>query len=230
MRLRSDVPLDQRAILGVLTAVVLSACAPYRVHSDYDHEVSFDAARTFAWMDTSRGRPASDQNPFLERRLRRAVELVMQERGLAARPTARADVLVTAFVIGPTRRALRRQRWSAMACGPSVSVWIGPRYPYGFSPAGPRWIFRSPFWRSPWGYACTYRVGFGYVWLPLYDAPGDRLAGTIVIDILDGQTHELIWRGSAEGALLMDRRAADPSQEDVDTIVRRILADFPPRR
>ena len=213
------------ALLGAFA--VVSSCAPYQVRTDFDREVSFTGKRTFAWMDSTRPRDEQSGNPFLERRVRRSVEKAMNERGLAPADANRADLLVTAFVVGPTRRDQRLSRWSGLTCGPSVSVWFGPRYPFGFSRRGSGWIFVDPYWRSPWGYACAYRIGYGYAWLPLYDAPGARLAGTLVIDILDGSTRELLWRGSAEGALI-DARRSDQSQEQLDAIVREVLQRFPP--
>lgn len=208
--------------------VALVACVPYEVRTDWDHDVSFDGLRTFAWMDSTRRTRTDDaDNPFLERRVKRAVETVMQERGLSQEPTSRAALLVTAFVLGPTRGDMRASRWS-MSCGPSLSIWFGPRYPYGFSRRGAPWFF-SPYLRDPWGYACAYRVGYGYGWFPLYEAPGRQLPGTLVIDILDRETHELLWRGSAEGALI-DTRRSDQRQEQLDDIVREILSRFPPKR
>jgi hypothetical protein len=213
------------ALLGAFA--VVSSCAPYQVRTDFDREVSFTGKRTFAWMDSTRPRDEQSGNPFLERRVRRSVEKAMNERGLAPADANRADLLVTAFVIGPTRQDLRSSRGMGVTCGPSLSVWFGPRYPFGFSRRGSSWFFPGQYWRNPWGYACAYRIGFGYGWLPLYDAPGGRLAGTLVIDILDGETHELLWRGSAEGALI-DARRSDQSQEEIDEIVREVLKRFPP--
>ena len=213
------------APLAAFAAV--SSCTPYQVRTDFDREVSFSGMRTFAWMDSARTREEQSGNPFLERRVKRAVEKVMNERGLAPADAIRADLLVTAFVIGPTRQDLRSSRWMGATCGPSLSVWFGPRYPFGFSRRGSPWFFPGPYYRNPWGYACAYRIGFGYGWLPLYDSPGGRLAGTVVIDILDGETHELVWRGSAEGALI-DARRSDQSQEEIDEIVREVLKRFPP--
>lgn len=218
-----------RRLAGLLVVAGLgAACTPYRVTTDFDEAVAFGRFRTFAWMDTAT-RPDTASNPFLERRLRRSVELVMEERGLGSAPTGQADLLVTAFVIGPTSEEVRRSRWYSSACGPSISIWFGRRYPTGFSRRRDPWPFRSPFWRQPWGYACTYRVGFGYVWFPLVDAPGDRLAGTLVIDVLDRESRELLWRGSAEGALPGAWHPDQPQQADVDEIVRQVLRGFPPR-
>lgn len=207
--------------------VIVASCTPYHVHTDYDDEVSFSALKTFAWMDSTRPRNEQSGNPFLERRVRRAVEMVMSERGLTPADADRADLLVTAFVIGPTRQDLRSSRWMGATCGPSLSIWFGPRYPFGYSRRGSRWFFPGPYYRNPWGYACAYRIGYGYGWLPLYDSPGGPLAGTLVIDVLDSETHELVWRGSAEGALI-DTRRSDQSQEEIDAIVREVLKRFPP--
>lgn len=224
----SGTPTMLRRVIAVL-ALAVASCAPYQVRTDYDEEISFTAFRTFAWMDSA-ARQDDERNPFLERRIRRAVELVMRERGLTMASASDADLLVTAFVIGPSRQDRGRARWSPIACGPSVRVWIGPRYPYGFSRRGTSWLFRTSYWRDPWGYACSYRIGFGYVWFPLYDAPGDRMGGTLVVDVLERASGELLWRGSAEGALI-DPMAPEQSQdqEAIDAIVREVLTRFPPR-
>jgi hypothetical protein len=207
-------------------AVVLSGCTPYQVHTDYDREVSFSRLETFAWMDSARTRDEQSGNPFLERRVKRAVERTMTERGMTSTDAQSADLLVTAFVIGPSQADRRSTRSGGLTCGPSMSVWFGPRYPFGFSRRSSPWFFGGPYWQNPWGYACAYRIGYGYGWLPLYDSPGRRLAGTLVIDILDTESHELLWRGSAEGALL-DPRRSDQSQEEIDLIVREVLKKFP---
>ena len=209
-------------------ATILLSCTPYQVHTDYDENVAFDTKRTFAWMDSTRPRDERTDNPFLERRVKRAVETVMGERGLTTADTNRADVLVTAFVVGPTRADRLTSRGLGTMCGPSLSMWIGPRYPFGYSRRGSRWYFPGSYWSNPWGYACSYRIGYGYGWLPLYGAPGYQLAGTLVVDILDGESHELLWRGSAEGALI-DSRRSDQTQEEIDKIVREVLKEYPPR-
>ena len=217
----------------VTAVVILGSCRPYDVHTDYDEKVSFSEKRTFAWLDSTRLdslRPDSTQrpdasrrrdeptsNPFLERRVKRAVGLVLVEHGLREAEGDRADILVTAFVIGPTRQDRLASRWIGSGCGPSFSIWFGRSYPFGrgypfgYSRRGSPLFYPGSYWRDPWGYACSYRMGFGYGWLPLYGSPGRQLDGTLVVDILDGKTHELLWRGSAEGALI-DARRSDQSQ------------------
>jgi hypothetical protein len=216
-----------RQVATIGAAAFLTACSPYQVHTDYDENVSFDAKRTFAWMDSTRREDRAD-NPFLERRVKRAVEAVMSERGLTATEGTGADVLVTAYVMGPSAYDRSGSRWLGSTCGPALSVWFGSRYPFGFSRRGSPWLLPGSYYSSPWGYSCSYRVGYGYGWLPLYGSPGRQMAGTLVVDILDGESHELLWRGSAEGALL-DTRRSDQPQEVIDKIVREVLKEYPPK-
>lgn len=210
------------ALAGAMS--LFGRCAPLRIETDYDPEVAFEAMRTFAWIDSAGPERDREQSPFLARRLRRAVDAVLRDRGF--RPAENgADLLVTGFVL---EAPFHPGRWAlAPRCGPVVSVRIGLAYPFGLSFRRPWHPFARAYWRSPWGYACAYRIGVGYVWFPIYEEPGRRLPGTVVIDVLDGRTREPVWRGWAEGAL-WDAGAWSASQDEVDAIVARIMADFPP--
>jgi hypothetical protein len=217
------------ALAGIAGWWAAAGCASsIRVRTDYDQEAAFGGIRSYRWTDSTAIVRDSGANPFLERRVRRAVDHALQARGLAPGTEGRPDVLVTAFVVGPTPPDTRWRYWSAAPCGPVVSLRIGIGYPYGYGLRHPRWPWRSPYYQYPWGYACGYRVGFGYLWIPLYEAPGDRLPGTLVIDLMDPDSRALLWRGSAEGALLT-RAGVSVSQEELDQIATRILREFPPR-
>jgi hypothetical protein len=50
--------------------------------------------------------------------------------------------------------------------------------------------------------------------------------GTLVIDMVDGQSKETIWRGMATDVVRGD---VDRSQERINKVVAKILADFPPK-
>lgn len=207
---------------------ILASCSPYQVHTDYDDAVSFAGFRTFAWMDSTRRRDGEADNPFLERRVKRAVETAMAERGLSPAEGTQADVLVTAFVVGPSSRDRIASNWMGAGCGPSLSVWFAPRYSYGYRRRLSPFFYPSSYYANPWGYACSYRIGYGYGWLPLYGSPGRQMAGTLVVDILDREKHELLWRGTAEGALI-DTRRSDQQQATIDRIVREVLKEYPPK-
>jgi hypothetical protein len=204
------------------------ACLP-TVRTDFDPEVSFTAFNSYAWAESTSTRRSEleDANPFLERRLRRAVDYVLEQRGYrAVAPGITPDFLVTAFVVGPSRNEAPWRLWAVNRCigDPRVGVVIG--YPFGYGPHMPWYRYHGFYRWDPWGYACSYRLGFGYVWIPVYQQPSDRMPGTLVVDVMEPASGELIWRGWAEGALL-DREVVR-SQEQLDEVVARILSKFPP--
>lgn len=213
--------------VGAIMGALAVACAPYRVATDYDPEVSFSRLRTYAWIDSTEFTRDAESSPFLERRVRRAVDRALRGRGYTSSSEAEADFLVTAFVVDPPHTDPRWRRWAATSCGPAVSIGIGLRYPLGLSFRHPRYPFRAPYLRHPWGYSCAYRIGIGYMWVPVYEQPDDRFPGTLVIDVLDPSTRDLIWRGWAEGALL-ERGGRSASQEELDAVVMNVLDAFPP--
>jgi len=84
-------------------------------------------------------------------------------------------------------------------------------------------------------YRTSTHVGMGWGYRPMYGGVGTTTSqvhhykeGTIVIEIVDFRTNQLIWQGAAVGALtgLDTPEAAD---EAVPKAVRDILAKFPPR-
>ncbi|MFH1567033.1 MAG: DUF4136 domain-containing protein [Gemmatimonadota bacterium] len=70
-------------------------------------------------------------------------------------------------------------------------------------------------------------VRYGY-WGPSYPVDVNQYKeGTLVLDLVDPQTQQLIWRGWSISAL---QPGADPreEQESIDMAVREILKRFPP--
>ncbi len=212
--------MSARFAVVVVADMAAAGCATTRVHTDYDPQASFSNLRTYAWMDSAAVRDRlAEANPFLERRIKRAVDRALVEQGFRRASGDRADFLVTALVVEEDRRRVARR--------PPVTVHlgIGYGYPYGF--AYPWYRRGYPYWRSPWGYASAYRLGFGYMLLPVYERPSGRLPGTLVVDVFDGRSRELIWRGTSEGALMGVSRTGE-SQEYLDETVGKILEKFPP--
>ncbi len=48
--------------------------------------------------------------------------------------------------------------------------------------------------------------------------------GTLVVDLIDGRTRELVWRGTAKGAV-----DEEDTEESVRDAVRELLKEYPPR-
>lgn len=206
-----------------------AACATVTYKSDYDPQAAFSELHSYDWLDSADGAGVlAGISPFLERRIRRAVDQSLAGRNMVLRPDGEVDVLITAVVITPEgSRVAMCSDPSAPCSVRAVSVYMSFGYPYGYGFPGP-WHRRAyPYWAYPWGYAHSYRIGFGYTWIPLQSQPGGRLPGTLIIDVFDGNSEELIWRGWAEGALA-GMTESEEQQAYVDQVVERILEDFPP--
>ena len=222
-------PWHTRGAFLAFAGVALSACAPsLRVRTDYDREVSFETLHVYSWIDSTGETRDSSASPFLERRIQRAVDRRLADLGFEATVFGNPDFLVTAFVVGPAEAETRWRSWVAAPCGPVVTFGVGIGYPYGYGVHHGQWHWVAPYYRQPWGYVCSYRMGFGYLWLPVYQEPGERMGGTLMIDMLDPVTKELLWRGSAEGAVYVSG-GQSPTQEELDDIVVQVLGEFPPR-
>ena len=50
--------------------------------------------------------------------------------------------------------------------------------------------------------------------------------GTLIVDIIDAGSNELVWRGTASGAI---ERGSDKASEKIHDAVHKIMAKFPPR-
>lgn len=77
-------------------------------------------------------------------------------------------------------------------------------------PFGPYHWYR-PWW-GPYG---------GYTFVSYYDE------GSLVVDIIDARTKELVWRGVAT-RIVRDYRTPEDMQRDINEAVGKILATFPP--
>lgn len=75
-----------------------------------------------------------------------------------------------------------------------------------------------------WGYRGVYgpRIGVTTVQERRYTV------GTLIIDIFDVESQELVWRGSGEGRVSDDDRTPQERQARVTEAVRQVLARFPP--
>jgi hypothetical protein len=212
------------AVLLIAATPWLAGCAGMRVDTDFDPQASFASLRAYDWMDSAGiVEDPGAVGPFLERRVRRAVDQALRARGFVYRAEGEPEFLLTAFVVAPERVAGPRR---PVCDWPVVSLYLGWGHPYRYAFGYPWYRWPYPYIWAPWGYACAYRIGFGYTWLPVYERPGGRLPGTLVIDIYACGSGELIWRGWAEGALV------DLSGRDEAALletVTAILARFPPR-
>ena len=77
-----------------------------------------------------------------------------------------------------------------------------------------------------WGWDYGYRQGPAYSWPETHVYHYDE--GSLILDIVDPATRQLIWRGSAQ-AEVNRSTTAEKRDQRLNEAVRRILEQFPPQ-
>ena len=72
----------------------------------------------------------------------------------------------------------------------------------------------------PWGYGYWGGYNYGHSEMRQYTK------GTLVLDIVDARTHQLVW----VGVLTKEVRSADPSGKRITKSVTKLLKTFPPTK
>ena len=264
-------------VIASLTLMV--ACSTVRYSADYDRQASFSEFHTYGWETASEDEQAALAriDPFLERRLQRAVDLQLADRGFAENSLGDPDFWVAVYPVIPTQtqgsdRGAAPGYPLAVAPRSSVSVSVGfgfgfghpyafgsPYFGFGFPYYGfgfPYYGFWTPYFGYPYrfgyrypyfgfgrygryrgfgrfpgfgfypGFGVSYTAarGFGY---PAAGAVGGLRFGTVVVDVTDARTDELVWRGWAEGAL-QEAPGTNQLTAYIDEVVAKIMKDFPP--
>jgi len=184
----------------VLTALVLlttASCTGISVMSDYDRDYDFTRSRTYAWVS---GADADSADVLAENPLvtRRVRSAV--DRELAARGFRDA--------------------------GRSTPDLLLVAHVYVTLKTAVRYMTHDPFY-----YGYTYRGRFFRyrpLLAPFYEMPVTESwrEGRLIVDMIDERRKELVWRGSASGAL-KDYRTGEAMQKDIDIAVSKIFSDFP---
>ena len=235
------------AMLSSLAVLVLAGCATLQVETDYDPEVSVTQLSTYDWVDQeadASGVPAVD-SPLLKRHIRVAVDGKLGRMGYhkvtSAAPELRGagegelgrigypEVLSDTpdFRIAYSLIAEEKSRVDG-SYGYGGYGYGGFGGPYGYS--GSR--YRGSFGLSLYGgryFRPYYGSYYGYPGAGYAGRVSEYLEGTLVLDITDVRTEEVIFRGRATKSL-----DSNPSPKQVRKYVTEavdeILEDFPPAR
>lgn len=198
----------KRLMQGVWLAALLmglAACSRIPVSTDYREGWAPAAGASFAWLPPKEGAPSNPlyDNDLVRARVQGAVNDALQARGLQqAANQAEADLLVAYHVVEEEKIDVD-----------TFHSW------YGYYPC---WGCYSGF-----GPAYAHRYGFGYgypgtdVWVREYTQ------GTLVIDLVDAESRQLVWRGVAKRRL---PHLETPTEREayIRETVAAILRDFPP--
>ena len=201
-------------LVGLL---VVSGCSYMEVQTDYDELISFDGLRTYSWTENETegyGTP-SINSPFLGKHIKASVDQSLARRGYELSESAKPDFVVAFRVITDQKQQL-------------ATYNTYPHYGFGHRGFGHRDFGHHRYAYNPYALG---GFGYGYGGYGGYPSGGyyleEYLSGTLVLDIYDGRTNELIWRGWAVDAL-----DDNPKPEDirmyVEAAVEEILERFPP--
>ncbi len=192
-----------RSYLVIALALVmgLSGCASL-VSTDLDRSANFSQYRTFGWLPAE----VKVKNPvynsqLIDRNIKYAVEQEFAKRGIA-QSQAQPDLLVKYH----TFTEKKEQSYSNYSPYPFYGGW-------GMMPFRMGWgwpYYGYGAWGGPWG-------GNGFNREQTYTA------GTLVLDVIDNRSNELIWRGSVEG----DVDNVNRLQKQVDKAVQAIMKKYP---
>jgi Domain of unknown function (DUF4136) len=79
---------------------------------------------------------------------------------------------------------------------------------------------------SDWGY--TYS-GTYWGWAGRDIDVSTYTEGTLIVDLVNAHTRQLVWRGSATGAI-QPKRSPEERTQAVNEVVRKIFEEYPPRQ
>jgi hypothetical protein len=190
--------LTRRAIVNCIVGLAAVGCAStLHVRTDYDPSVNFKQYSTYSWHE---GTPAQD--PFTDKKIIAAVDDQMQKKGFR-KVEAGGDLVVT-YHASQGQHVDLNTVYTTTGWGP---------YGWGrYGPYGRYWYGR------PWGY-------YGYGVTTAQTSADTVRTGTVVVDMIDGKTHQLVWRGVGTDELNSNPKDLDKSIKEG---AEKLFADFPP--
>ena len=162
--------------------------------TDFDRSADFTQYKTYTWGDAE----VDVDNPvydsdLIEKRVRRTVEQEFAKRGIIK------DERSPDFVIEYHTYTEEKARSSY-------------NYPYGY-----RFM---PFGFYPFAFGWG---GYPYGWMGPRESTTEYTEGTLILDIIDVKTDELLWRGSVSG----DVEDTSRLRKKLEKGIRAIMKKYP---
>lgn len=179
---------------AVLLMSVMAGCAV----TDFDRTADFSRYKTFEWGETK----LDAENPLyksdlINDNIRRTVKTEFAKRGIT-HSTDKPD-----FIVSYHTYTEKKEQATPGAFYP------GAFYPFGFYPV--------------WGFRYMYGWGFPYYGYGMPPRVESYTEGTLIIDVTDRTSGELIWRGTVSGNI--DNTAN--LQKQIEKGVRAIMKKYP---
>lgn len=182
--------------LVLLLVSALSACSSYNYYTAAKNKTNLSAYRTFAWLppDAQPNKAGGIvKKEIADEKVKETTIQALTAKGLKLQEND-PDLLVSYSTV--TGRGVKNEFYPA---------YYGSLYS-GWGWGGFGWGYRSFYGGYGWGYRPFYG-GFGWGY-PYYGYGGGGVMarvpykeGTLIIDIIDRNTRQLIWRGFGVGEL-----------------------------
>jgi hypothetical protein len=184
---------------------LLAGCSGISVNYDYDRGAAFAAMRTYRWFTPADGAAA----------------------GAGSTPTnpirPKAETAANPIMERRVRRIVERELAAKglRPAGGDADVLVA-YYPVFRDRIVQTYTGLGPAWGYGWGWRpWDYGVAGGFVEVQRFRE------GSIVLELVDPRSRQVVWHAVAEGALTGLRDPQD-AEEQVALAVRKMLARFPP--
>ena len=219
-----------KIFLGVGLIMALAGCSSRFVKSDYDREVNFAKYKTFDWQAQAEKTNPLEQYTLSEKRIKKAVEKELTTMGYQKQTTGTPDFLIAYHVKvedlstsnGNGSRGYGYGGFGYGGYGYGGHGYSGfgyGGYGHGFGHHG---FSHHGYGYGGYGYPGYGYSGYGY---PGYGYVDYGYEGTIILDIIDTESNELVWRGSYSATI----DDSGISEKKIKKAVKHILAKFPPQ-
>jgi hypothetical protein len=205
-------------LLAIFLTTVLSGFSRNDTKSGYDREVDFAKFKTFDWVSKplySEENPSAE-NTFLENRIKRAVQEKLTTLGYEKLTASNPDFLIDYHFEVSDKLYSTSDGYGNGENGASVNGYGSHGYSrYGFGRYG----------YGRYGYGRYGHGGFyGYSGSrPERLKTGEYRQVTLILDLVDPSSDQLIWRGIYVGAV----KEWEISERKIRDAVNRIFRKFP---
>jgi len=189
------------ALLPFIVLISLPSCYAPQVYSDYNRSVDFRQYKSFAWI------PRSDSfhnyfydNQFIEKNIMHLANTEMLNRGCNI-DTLEPDLLLEYY--------LTSQKKTYTVNNPGYMPNYGYNSPYN-NPYG----YNN--YNNPYGYNNPYNGGYNQQQV-------EYLEGTLLINVIDRRTNELIWRGWSISSIYNEAQV----ESELPSEIHKIFNKYP---
>lgn len=190
--------MNKKTYFVALFSLLLAACSSVKVSTDYDQSADFTALKNFAWLPESA--KVEKESAYLNNRI------------MDVRLTKAIDKQLISQGFSPSKAADFYVNYSITS-----QQKTDIRTYDSYSGYGPSW---------GWG------AGYGHRGMAFNAHSETRVdeyqQGSLIVDVIDPKSLELIWRGIGSKRLPESTDAADMDKL-VAEVVKSILVKFPPK-